>query len=447
MLISNVTISTNDIQKTILEDQAVLIQDGLIYEIGAQDNLKQKYHEHEHVDGGGRLLMPGFINCHNHFYSTYARGLAMRRAPQDFHEILQYLWWKLDAALDLKAVYYSALVQAISAVKNGVTAVIDHHSSPDAVEGSLDKIEEALVLLGLRATLCYEMSDRNGREVCQQSLEENARYIQKCRIEKRKNPRYLFDAMVGLHASFTVDDGSLNRASELSWSTDRGCHIHLLEDEIDRSITKNKYDCSVGQRLEEHGILKEKSIAAHGVHLNEQEMAMLAATGTILVHNPQSNMNNAVGRADILNIMRNRVLVGLGTDGMSADLRNDIRAANLLHKHHLKNPNTGWHQVQQIVLNNNAEIYRRVTDQKVGRIEEGYLADMILVDYYPVSPMTPDNFWGHLLFGIMDAPVDTTIINGRVIMQNKEIAGLDEETIAAHSRECAEGVWRRFADM
>ncbi|MFQ5652218.1 MAG: putative aminohydrolase SsnA [bacterium] len=445
MLIHNVRIFTNDRQSTILTHHAIVIEGSRIHEIGPETELETKYESHKHIDAGGRLLMPGLINCHNHFYGTFARGLALQKAPGNFHEILKYLWWRLDSALDLKSVYCSALVQAISAIKNGVTAVVDHHASPNAIEGSLDKIEDALDLLGLRGVLCYEISDRDGRDKRQAALNENERFIRKCLQARKENPDHLFDGMVGLHASFTLDDESLNQAAELGQTLERGCHIHVLEDEVDRTITQEKYGAEVVPRLARFGLLGKKSIAAHGIYLHENEMALLAANDTMVMHNPQSNMNNAVGRADVFKLMSKGLLVGLGTDGMSADIKPDVRMANLLHKHDLTNSNVGWQEFQQILLRNNPAIYQRLTGQQVGKIEAGYLADLILIDYFPPTPMTGENFWGHFLFGIADAAVDTTIINGRVIMQNKQIAGLDEEAIAAHARECAKRVWARFS--
>ena len=444
LLIHNVTIFTNDNSNAILTGKAVVIEGTRIKEVGPEVKLKKQYAHLAALDGGGRLLMPGLINAHMHFYGTYARGLALRQTPANFAEILSFLWWPLDRSLDLEAVYYSALVPAITAVKNGVTAIIDHHASPNAVEGSLDRIEEALKRLGLRAVLCYEVSDRDGPDVARRGLEENARYIQKCRIAKRKNPDHLFDGMIGLHASFTLDNDTLQKAAELSWTAERGCHIHVLEDEVDRTVTREKYEHDVVVRLAEHGILGEKSIAAHGIHLSEPETDLLATTDTIVVHNPQSNMNNAVGRADILKLIDRQILLGIGTDGMSADLKPDVRTANLLHKHHLRNANIGWAEIQQLTLKNNPRIYQRLTGQQVGCVRAGYLADLILVDYFPPTPMTGENFWGHFLYGIADAVVDTTIVNGRILMRNKEIPDLDEAEIAAKSRECAKRVWKRF---
>ncbi len=444
LLIHNAEIFTNDKKNTLLAGQAAVIAGSRIIEIGEASAMRKKHPEAERLDGRGRLLMPGLINAHMHFYGTYARGLALKGTPKNFHEILQMLWWKLDSALDAEAVYFSALIPAITAVKKGVTAVIDHHASPNAVEGSLDRIEAALALAGLRGILCYEVSDRDGQEISRKGLQENERYIRKCRSEKQKNPDHLFDAMMGLHASFTLDDDSLQQAGEISRTLQRGCHIHLLEDEVDYQLTQEKYHANLIDRLCEYGILGPQSIAAHGIHLTESEKDILAQTGAMVAHNPQSNMNNAVGRTDIFGLLKRGVLAGIGSDGMSADLRPDIRAAHLLHKHDLKNSNLGWQEIQQMALKNNPEIYRRISGQPVGKIAPGYLADLILIDYDPPTPMAPENFWGHFLFGIADAPVNTTIVNGRIVMQNGELPGIDEAKIAAESRKVAERVWNRF---
>ena len=444
LLIHNLVIFTNDDENNILSGCGVAIAGTRIHEVGPESPLKEKYAHFRQIDAAGRLLMPGLINTHMHFYSTFARGLALTAKPKNFEEILTMLWWQLDSALDSEAVYYSTLVAAITAIKHGVTSVIDHHASPNAVSGSLDRIEDALTSVGLRGVLCYEISDRDGKEISLQGLGENTRYIQKCQSAKEKDPDHLFDALVGLHASFTLKNDTLIQAAELSRSLKRGCHIHLLEDEVDRDKTLEKYGVGVVERLLEYGILGENTIAAHAIHLDEQEMDLLAQTQTIVAHNPQSNMNNAVGRTNIFELLRRGVLIGIGTDGMSPDLIPDVRTSLLLHKHDLKNYNTGWYEIQQMTLKNNPTIFQRVSGQKVGKIAPGYLADMILVDYYPPTRFSSDSFWGHFLFGIADAVVDTTIINGQIIMKNKQLQHIDEDKIAVESRRCAERVWERF---
>lgn len=448
LLIDNVTIFTNDEQNSVLDGrQAVAIEGSKIAAVGAEQELKGRFGDFERLDGEGRLLMPGLVNAHMHFYGTYARGLAQPRQPQDFGQILAWLWWTLDKALDLDGVYYSTLLPAILAVQNGVTAVIDHHASPNAVDGSLDRIEDALAEVGMRGLLCYEVSDRDGKEIRDKGLEENARYIRKCREAKTQNPDHLFDGMMGLHASFTLDDDSLARAADIAEGLDRGHHIHMLEGTLDEEETQRKYGVGVVQRLYDHGIFGPKSIAAHGIYLDDRGRDQVAETDTIIVHNPQSNMNNAVGRADIFALLERGVTVGLGTDGMTPDLKVDARTGYLMHKHDRSDPNLGWNEFQQMVLKNNPAIYQRLTGQKVGRVEQGYLADVILVDYAPPTPLNGDTFWGHFLYGIADAPVDTTIINGEIAMRHKEIPGIDVEAVAEASQAVARRTWERFEEL
>lgn len=447
LLIHNVTIFTNDEQNNVLTDHAVAVEGATIRAVGPYEVLRQEYDQFEILDGGGRLLMPGLINAHMHFYGTYARGLALARQPQDFGQILAWLWWTLDKALDLDGVYYSALLPAILAVKHGVTAVIDHHASPHAVAGSLDKIEEALAQVGMRGLLCYEVSDRDGKAVRDAGLDENVRYIRKCQDARSANANHPFAGMMGLHASFTLDDDTLRLAADKARELDCGHHIHVLEGTLDEEETNRKYGVGVAQRLYEHGIFGAKSIAAHGIYLDEKGMDQVAQTDTIVAHNPQSNMNNAVGRADIFALLDRGVTVGIGTDGMTPDVKVDTRTGYLMHKHDLQDPNAGWMAFQNMLLKNNPAIYRRLTGDKVGHVQPGYLADIILVDYAPPTELNGDTFWGHFLYGIADAPVDTTIINGEVVMQNKKIVGIDEVEISRASQQVARETWKRFREL
>ncbi|MCO6451757.1 MAG: putative aminohydrolase SsnA [Caldilineales bacterium] len=444
LLIENVNIFCNDDANTFLADSAVLVEGNRIVEVGDSAASRASATGVERIDGGGRLLMPGFVNTHMHFYGTYARGMSLNRTPHNFHEILQYLWWALDKVLDLDAVYYSALLPAMTGVRKGVTSVIDHHASPNACDGSLDRIEDALAQVGVRGLLCYEVSDRDGIAIRDAGLAENERYIRKCQQARRANPDHLFDGMMGLHASFTLTDDSLVRAAGLTRDLNRGCHIHMLEDFVDEELTRERYGRSVVERLRHFGILSPKSIAAHGIFLDDAGRKLLADTDTIVVHQAQSNMNNAVGRADVFALLDAGVMVGIGTDGMTPDLRREVMTGYLMHKHSLGDPNAGWAQYQTMTLKNNPAIYRRLTGQEVGAIRPGALADLILLDYYPPTPPGGDNIWGHFLFGMIDADVDTTIIDGKVIMRNKVIAGLDEAQIAAESRVVAEKVWQRY---
>lgn len=440
-LIHNILIFTNNNSNEVIENGAVCFDNTRITDTGLSSDLVKKYPDYNKIDGQGRLLMPGWINAHMHCYSTYARGLAIQKSPQKFSEILENLWWRLDKALDSEANYFSAMIPAISAVKNGVTTFIDHHASPNSIDGSLDRIEDALSRIGMRASLCYEVSDRDGEDKAQQGIDENSRFIKKCN-RKDKSSNGLYSALFGLHASFTLSDETLSNCVESNRDLEGGFHIHLAEGPVDNDLAI--WGMRAAERLDKFSILGKKTIAAHGIKLNDIELNLISNTGTMIVHNPQSNMNNAVGRTDIFKMIDNNILVGLGSDGMNASLFPDMRTANLIHKHDLSDSNVGWNEVQQITLKNNPEIYKRISNQNIGVVKPGYFADLILIDYYPPTELTSKNIWGHILFGIADSRVDTTIVNGQIIMQDKKLIGIDEEEITAKSREFAKKVWSKF---
>ena len=436
--IDNICIFTNDQNNTVIQDGALVFSSGKIVDLGPAPVIQKRYAQYESIDGEGRLCMPGWINTHMHLYGTYARGLVLQKAPADFPEILNELWWRLDKALDDEAVLYSALVPAVTAIRHGVTAIIDHHASPYAIDGSLDRIEEALLQAGLRAVLCYELSDRDGVDKFAAGLAENERYIKKRDREGGEQ----FAATIGLHSAFTLSDQSLQKTAALGKALHKGFHLHLAEGKVDNAFAE--HGISSTERLHRFGILGDQTLAAHAVHISEQDMELLADTDTMAVHNPQSNMNNAVGRAPLFEMLSKGILIGLGTDGMSASLTPEMRAALLIHKHELADPSVGWNEISTMVLKNNAGIYERMSGLKCGQLQKGYPADLILLDYFPPTPLNASNIWGHVIFGISDAVVDTTIVNGKILMKNKQMIRLDEQRIAARSRELAERVWKKF---
>ncbi len=436
-IIENIRLFTNVKEQEIRTDLAVAVEADKIAAVAPAAELGETYPDASVLDGRGRLLMPGWINTHMHLYSTFARGMALKTNPFGFEEILQKFWWQLDKALDAESIYLSALIPAITAVKNGVTSLIDHHASPHAIDGSLDRVQDALEMVGLRAVLCYEVSDRNGREQAQAGLRENERFI----LKQKKDPSAC-NGMIGLHAAFTLSDETLAAAADLGKRTNKGFHIHLAEAPADDA--RPRLGISTTERLRQNSVLGPQTLAAHAIHISRADREILKETETMVVHNPQSNMNNAVGRADIFALLRRGILTGLGTDGMSASLYGDMRAANLVHKHDLHDNRAGWNEVRQMVLQNNADIWERVSGVRLGQIAPGLPADLILVDYFPPTPMTAENIWGHILFGIADAPVDTVLINGNVVMRQKQPVNINEEEAAAKARELAQKVWAKM---
>ncbi len=448
ILIENARIWTNG--DGLIENGFVLIEDDKIAKVGGMDELLKsepptpKAKGTKTIDARGRLLLPGFVCAHTHLYSALARGLALPGvSPESFGEILEQFWWRLDKALDQESIYYSALVGGIEFIKNGVTTIIDHHASPNSIHGSLKAIKRAAVdELGLRASLCYEISDRDGPGPAEEGIGENIEFFDFARAEGDDR----LSGLIGLHASFTLSDETLKRLKRELGDRDAGFHIHLAEGPEDQEDSLKRYGKRVTERLRDLGILNAKTVLAHGVHLDEKEKGILAEAGAILVHNPQSNMNNAVGVADIPGMMKRGILVSLGNDGFGYEMLSDLRAMTLVHKLASRDPKAlGFDLARKIFFENNYAITKRLFGVEVGRIRPGYQADLILVDYLPPTPLDEGNFMGHLLFGLAGNPqVLTVTVDGRVIMQDRRILGVDEEIVYREAREVTEGLWKRI---
>ena len=246
---------------------------------------------------------PGLVCAHHHLYSALARGMPPPpEVATDFQGILEQIWWRLDSALDLEMIRWSAMLGALEALESGTTAIVDHHESPNAIEGSLDAIAEACAEVGVRVLPAYGITDRHGADGARRGLEENRRFIE------AGNP-----GLVGIHAAFTCTDASLRAAAELALELGVGVHIHVAE---------GVGDIDAPTRLE--GLTRDDWLLAHCVHLPTEH----TLRGTIL-HNPMSNLNNAVGYADPARFSNP---VALGTDGIGGNVIEAFRLAYVMQR-------------------------------------------------------------------------------------------------------------------
>jgi putative selenium metabolism protein SsnA len=444
MLITNANIVTWETPNRILSNYALLIENDRIKEIGTTKALTAKHPKMKPVDAGGQYVMPGNICAHTHFYGAFARGLAIPGpAPKDFPEILRKLWWPLDRSLDAEAVRYSALVCLVDAIKHGTTTLIDHHASPNSIDGSLDLIAEAVVKSGVRGALCYEVTDRDGQDKANDGMKENLRFIK--RLASDPNP--LLAATFGLHASLTLSGVTL-QACRASAPEGTGFHIHVAEHESDEYDSLAKSEMRVVDRLHKHGILGPNTIIAHGIHMDAREMELLKESGSWLTHQPRSNMNNGVGVAQIESMMRMGIKVCLGNDGFSNAMWEEWKTVYLLHKVHHRDPRRmGGYDVTNMAVYNNAELAGQFfPSAPIGKIVEGAVADLIFVDYHPFTPLTAENLPWHIIFGFQQSMVTTTIVAGKVLMKDRKLLTLDEAEIAARAREIAPRVWKKYGE-
>jgi len=386
----------------------------------------------EIVDIGGRCVIPGLVCAHTHLYSSLSRGMPpCARTPKNFRDRLRRIWWKLDSALDADLIYWSALAGALEGLRCGTTTILDHHASPNAIEGSLSLIREALAEAGVRGVLCYEVTDRGGAKRRDAGLRENERFIASC------TGSATFRGLVGAHASFTLSDASLERCAELARGTRTGVHIHVAEDMADVQDARRRSHAGLMRRLERSGVASLRSVFAHCVHLGPEEFRALESSGAWAIHNPRSNMNNGVGHAPV-GLFPGRS--GLGTDGFPADMFEEARAGYF----RAAEEGTGGRIIGLVA--GSWRLAGELFGRRFGSVAPGSVADLVVLDYRPPTPLHAANAAGHFLFGAGSAAVSSVMAGGTWVLWNRAFPRLDEEAIARRASRAAARLWKRMEE-
>lgn len=440
LLIGNGRLVTRDNENKVYENGAVLIENDKIKDVGEYAELKEKYPEADFMDAKGKVIMPGLVNTHAHVYSAFGRGMNLDGGPnENFLQILDNLWWRLDKALTLEDIKYSAYNTFLDSVRYGVTTVYDHHASPNAVEGSLFTMADAAEEIGLRVSLAYELTDRDGEKVRDAGIKENMDFIN----AKNKEDQTMARGMFGMHAPFTLSDDTMEKATAAMQGSNAGYHIHIAEGIEDLQDSLDKHGKRLVYRLHDYGILGENTLGVHCIYVDRNEMKLLADTKTWVAHNPESNMGNAVGVCPAIDLMANGVRVCLGTDSYTHDMFESMKVANIIHKHHLCDPTVAWGEVPEMQFVNNPALVKQHFGIETGVLKEGAAADVIVVEYFPHTPFNSNTINSHALFGMMGKAVTDTIIAGDVVMKDRIIQNVDEEAILAKSIELSQAVWDR----
>jgi len=399
----------------------ILIESGLDGKIHLLGNKMSDLPVDESIDCTGKIVTKSFAVGHHHVYSALARGMgAPKKNPENFYEILKYVWWTLDKALDKDSVEASALATAVACAKAGSSFVIDHHASPNFIEGSLETIANAFDKVGVSHLLCYEITDRDGQEKAEQGLAETEDYLRN------------HQGLVGLHASFTVGEQSMKKAATLMEKYDSGFHIHVAEDNYDQKHAINHYGKRVIQRLNDYGVLDStKTILGHCLHLSEDERRIIRNSKATVVENAESNLNNAVGFFNSTGLGDN---IMLGTDGMHSDMLRSAQQAFFVGQTHDNIDYPGVYQrfreVHHYLENNH---FKGDGDN-----------NLVILDYQSPTPINQDNFLGHFVFGFQAADVQHVISNGKLIVKNRKVQTVDEGNIYAFAQEQAVKLWERM---
>jgi len=433
------TVATLDASNRVFAPGAVRVEGDRITHAGFDADVPTE--GADRIDARGMIVLPGLFNAHTHLYSSLARGLAPRGdPPASFRAILETLWWRWDRLLDEDAILWNAKAGLLESIRRGVTAVNDHHASPNAARGSLDRIAEAALAIGVRVCLCYEVSDRDGPALRDRGIEENERFARRAASE----PNPLLAATIGAHASFTLSDETLERIASLSAASGRPVHLHVDEGPEDGEDARARGERSAAARLARAGILREGTIAVHAVHADEEDAALLALAGAFVVHNPRSNGANAVGRAPIEMFLRAGAALALGTDGMSGDLGADAAALGAVHRSAARDRSIPFDLPFQLAWRGNARLASALFGKRMGVLAPGCAGDIAAFRYDPPSPIRAENLAAHWQLGIASLPAAHLVVAGEPVLVDGRILRIDEEETMEGARAAAERLHQAF---
>lgn len=436
-IIGNGRVLTRDASSPWFPDGAVVIDGNEIKDVGSMSSMKEAYPDAEFIDARGGVIMPGFINAHTHIYSGLARGLSIKgNNPRNFYEVLDGTWWAIDRRLTLAGTKASAYATALECIRNGVTTIFDHHASFCEIPGSLFAIKDVLKEMGVRACLCYEVSERDGEEKTEQSLRENEEFI----TWAIKEDDDMIKAMFGGHALFTISDRTFQKMVEMNGGR-TGFHIHVAEGMNDVYDSMEKYGCLPVERLMYNGLLGEKTLLGHCIHLSPGEMDIIKETGTMVVNNPESNMGNAVGCAPVLKMFEKGITVGMGTDAYTHDMLESLKVFLIIQRHNAGLPSVAWGEDVTMLFENNRKICEKYFRRPLGILRKGAAADVVVMDYPAFTPFSNENADGHMIFGMEGHDCTMTMIDGKVLYKDREFTLIDREEKDAFIMEESIKLW------
>ncbi len=437
ILIKNVRLFQTKPPFSIEEGMDVLIEDSKIKKVAKNIEAKAD----KVINGENKTLIPGNVCAHHHYYSGLSRGMLINAAPQrDFIEVLREWWWRLDRALDDESLYYSSLICSLDAIKAGTTTVIDHHASPSFIDGSLSVLAKGMKEVGIRGVTCYEVTDRNkGLSEVREGVDENVRFAKEIDERKKREKNLLVDAMIGAHAPFTIPDEGLEMLRGAIEETGRGLHIHIAEDKYDQVFSHHKYALDIVNRLDRFSLLRDNSLLVHGLYLYDSEIDLLNERGCFFAVNPRSNMNNGVGYNSKFNKIKK---ITLGTDGCGGNMFEEIKIAFFKHK---DEHGPLWPSDFLTVLSRGNELAESAfkNEIKLGRIEEGYKADLVILDYDAPTEFVSENAATHFVWGISSNSVESVIVDGKLVLENKRFVDIDADEIYKKSREISKKLWKK----
>lgn len=411
-------------------EDGYIVFDDIVREVGPMSQFKNNFYHVIH--GHGQIVMPSFVCAHSHIYSIFARGLSLPFNPKNFQDILDQMWWKLDDKIDNDITYYSGIAAGSEFLLNGVTTIIDHHASGEEIVGSLSSLQKALVnKLHMRGLFCFESSDRYNIKDC---IKENSSFASKH-----------VGGLFGMHASMSLSDNSLKEIAKKQGDTP--IHIHVAESKMDVDDCLMNYQTTIVERLDKYHLIKPDSLLVHCTFTTAKEIEIIKERKAYVVINPSSNLNNAVGITDIRSIIDSGVKVMIGNDGLSSSMTTEY--LNAYYLGHLKNSSplgVSLDDIKNCIVNAYEYVSRRL-GVKIGKLQNGYVADFLTVDYVPFTEMNYKNAFGHIFFGLFpNFKPRNVYVNGKQLVKNYELTSSSVKKELEKSKEYSKELWKRVTD-
>nr|WP_239576354.1 amidohydrolase family protein [Archangium primigenium] len=376
----------------------------------------------------GKLVFPGLVSAHQRLYASLGRGMP-RPKLDGYQELLEKVRWRYEDALDLDAVQVAATAGGLEALQCGTTTLFDLHSSPRAVQGALMRVGRGLHEVGVRGVLSYAVTDRRGALGREEGLEETVAFARKARGRLR--------GQVGSAPLFTVGKEALEGLAEALKGSGTGLHVPLAEDPLDETLSTERFGASPVTRLVEGGLVSAQTVLAHVGHLAWPELAQLLPTGAWLAHTPRSNMEAEVGYAPALKFGHRATL---GADGVSADMFAEAQAA------WLRSRDAGQPIDVLRYLANGQRLASQAFGLQLGPMREGAVADLLVMDYLPATPLTADNLAWHVAFGLGSRHVESVMVDGVWRVWARRPLSVNPSVVAEQAREAAASVWARMGE-
>lgn len=413
--------------KILVEKKDLFVSDGKVHSTKPFDQADRV------IDVTNKILFPGLINAHHHIYSTLSKGVPCDVPFVNFEGNLKQLWWTLDHSLQKEDMVLSTAIAMQDSIKHGVTTVFDHHIS-GYTENSLSDMAEVFDAYGISGTLAFELSDRNGEEFFQKSLDENVRFA---KAQKGKSVQ----GMIGLHASFTLSDDSLQKIADAS--EDFPIHVHVAEGEIDGIQCMKEYGKGLIERFDSFGLLKDNSLLIHCSNLTEKDVEILKQRNVFLAQAVDSNMNNALNVGNIAKFVEAGLKTTVGTDGMHPSAMKAYKNSMIFTKYLNKTPDIGYPEMQAIFLNSFK--LKRAFGLPLG-IVEGEPADIAIFDYEPTTPFNAEQFLGHFIFGITESRCQYVIKKDEILLDDYHVTKDLYKDLFERSWEISTKMFERFEE-